>query len=630
MQTKHTKITLSLIVLFFIFSSISYAATTLFGVEYKRMLHECPEFAEADKHLNETWKVLAQVSNPQNLQKYKDNQLYWTNTDRHERVVNMLELGVMEEGPFHIPVAALKNNKVDKDLAYALVTKERALWLDEIVRQEKDPAYLPTFSGLLYWGRSTAGVYLAFKPDGWWTEMILCYAWIDIPAAQQAKIILDESNDKPTFVTVRGLLNGLTGFEWYEDTADVSSFSVESDAELKQNSKSTVIAQKGNIVIEESLKALTGNKAETAISEATSVEVGYVRLAIKGTKVNLRPEPRAAGIVIAQMNTGDVFIAEKWPITLKDDESQWYKIVLPAPDSGKIEPLCDWDERFISNVAYVNANFVAISPLEKSDMERILATPVGIGYSYDAAHGINKFDAMVKAGLIPFSSSYFVKERAEIFGGNPLNSKAPVVGHYERGEIIVTGMEPEGKYYMVMDPKFRKPAGFIKAANISVKPVEIESWQNNFNWGGFDSTCQLSLGANLPEIVRKWGEAKIERSAFDFLDGYVIYTSVETPDFVAAFYETLPEPDGTVRSLTIPYLQQFYTKRKGAMIGGIHIGHSDEDAVKKLLGEPHSKDRDRDSGENFWNWNAEFNDLWIYFDENGLVSSISIQWRAAD
>ena len=366
------------------------------------------------------------------------------------------------------------------------------------------------------------------------------------------------------------------------------------------------------------LAALSGCRAAAS-------EIGYVRLAIKGTSVNLRPQPRAAGQVVAQMNTGDVFFAEKWPITLEDDNTQWYKIVLPAPDSGRIEPLCDWDSRFTANVAFVRSDFATVSPLKQGDVERILATPVGRGYSV----GTDELEAMKRAGLIPFSPFYSAKERVEIFGDNPQMADASIVGYYERGGVRVTGMEADGKYYTVMDPGFRKPGGYVKAADISVEPYEIKRWDNDFNWGGFEATCRLTVGANLPEIVRKWGEAEIERSAFEFLESYVIYTSVEQPDFEATFYEYLPESgDAPDSSRAIPYLQTFDISRKGASIGGIRIGRDDEDSVKKLLGEPHSKGRD--DGENFWNWNAEFNDLWVRFDGNGLVSGVSFQWRAAD
>ena len=111
-----------------------------------------------------------------------------------------------------------------------------------------------------------------------------------------------------------------------------------------------------------------------AAIEPALADDDYVRLAIKGTNVNLWPQPRAAGSVIAQTNTGYVFFAEKRPITDDNNGSLWYKIVLPAVDYGNLKTLHEWDSRFTANAAYVSANYVMISPLERGDLERILAT----------------------------------------------------------------------------------------------------------------------------------------------------------------------------------------------------------------------------------------------------------------
>ena len=117
-------------------------AARLSDAEYKRMLNDCPEFADAEKHLNDTWKVLQQISNPQNMQEYRKDQINWITNTRQESVNAMLTSRNIDL----VPSAALRNNKVDKDLAFAVVTKERALWLDELVKQEKDPAYLTTIT----------------------------------------------------------------------------------------------------------------------------------------------------------------------------------------------------------------------------------------------------------------------------------------------------------------------------------------------------------------------------------------------------------------------------------------------------------------------------------------------------
>ena len=99
---------------------------------------------------------------------------------------------------------------------------------------------------------------------------------------------------------------------------------------------------------------------------AAFAEGDYARLAIKGTKVNLRPQPRAAGSVVAQANTGDVFIAEKKPIACTDDKSEWYKIVLAVDAQNKTSKLP-------KSFAFVRSDFATISPLKKGDMESILA-----------------------------------------------------------------------------------------------------------------------------------------------------------------------------------------------------------------------------------------------------------------
>ena len=370
------------------------------------------------------------------------------------------------------------------------------------------------------------------------------------------------------------------------------------------------------------LTALSGCRAEAAMSADD-----YVRLAIKGTNVNLRPGPRASGSVVAQMNTGDVFFAEKWPITLEDDKSQWYKIVLPAPDSGEIKPLCDWDKRFVANVAFVRADFATVSSLKEGDVERILATPVGRGYSFNVIPGSDEFDAMVKAGFIPLSPTCTVARQTDIFGGNPLNSDAPVIGRHERGaRVEIVGVEPEGLYYVTADPNFRKSAGFVKADDISVRHYEPDEVKNSA-WLGMNAYCVMSAGANLPEIVRKWGEAKVEREAYEFIGMYLIHTSVELPDFHATFYEYLPEPDGTREDHLTPAIRNFNSctaKRNGALIGLIRIGHDDKNSVKKLLGEPHIENKDS------WYWNNEFNHLGVTFDGNGRVLSVDIEARSAD
>jgi len=370
-----------------------------------------------------------------------------------------------------------------------------------------------------------------------------------------------------------------------------------------------------------------------ALCSAAFAEDGYVRLAINGTNVNLRPQPRAGGSVVAQMNTGDVFFAEEWPITCTIDDSLWYKIVLPAPDSGAIKTLRDWDSRFKANVAFVNANFVTVSPLKNGDMGRIEATPVGEGY-WAGGHDPWVAFQMEKAGFMPFYPAFTTKNATDIYRNSPINDNVPtVIGRHERGaDVWVIGIEidsDECLAFIVADPSFRKPAGWVVADDISVERYEMEF--GDFDFIGFQRFCILSVGGNLPEIYRKW-HGTVERRAFEFFDEYVIYTSFEGSEFQVTFYEYLPQPDGTPNYNPAP-IRYFQTlsinNRDGAsFVGGIHIGHDEKNTVQKLLGEPSAKNKDEE-GES-WNWSSEFSDLYVNFDNDGIVSSMSIQARAAD
>ena len=128
-------------------------------------------------------------------------------------------------------------------------------------------------------------------------------------------------------------------------------------------------------------RATSENQPQSHPQNAT----GYMRLTINGTNVNVRPQPFAAGRVLARMQTGDVFIAEKQPVVVEQGKSEWYKIVL-AVDSAT-NGMCEmsqWDPRLTATVAFVHADYADASPLLAGDMDKIGATPAGgAGYPSD-------------------------------------------------------------------------------------------------------------------------------------------------------------------------------------------------------------------------------------------------------
>ena len=136
----------------------------------------------------------------------------------------------------------------------------------------------------------------------------------------------------------------------------------------------------------------SGTVASQAVPE------GYVRLAITGTDVNLRPLPQAGGSVVAQANTGDMFIAEQWPIKNTADESEWYRIVFAVKGDGSIVPLSSVNKRFkVDFFPFVSAKFAAISPVTPQEDIAIREIPYRKGFSYDL--GNNLPDIVRKFGL---------------------------------------------------------------------------------------------------------------------------------------------------------------------------------------------------------------------------------------
>lgn len=360
-------------------------------------------------------------------------------------------------------------------------------------------------------------------------------------------------------------------------------------------------------------------------------EDGYVRLAVKGTHVNLRPQPRSSGSVVAQMNAGDMFIAEKYPIVCDDDASEWYRIVLAVDaKTNGISILSEWDSRFRLNVAFVRADFTSLSPLEKGDMEKILATPVGVGYSFDTDPHGSEFPTLIADNFRFFAYYCSLADHTDIYDANPHDGGAKVTGRYKGGDTVrLLGRNSDGDAYAVMDPFFKRLPGFVEASAVD-KEYYHEGQKLDFN--AFSAFCQRYVGANIGEIVRKWGHFKVERKVVDnFGDGnYVIFSSLTAPDMQISFYEWLPEADGSPQQLlSIALLNGFDIARKGAGIGGIYIGVDwcGKEWVKKLLGAPDATDRDA-RGE-YWGWHSEFNDVKVHF-EGGVVSSVALDARPAD
>ena len=369
---------------------------------------------------------------------------------------------------------------------------------------------------------------------------------------------------------------------------------------------------------------------------AAFAEDGYVRVSIKGTNVNLRPKPQAKGAVIARMNTGDVFIAEKWPVTAVEDGSKWYKIVLrPDPKSGVIVTFLDafsyYDEDREGTVspanAYVSVQFTEESPLAAGDMEGIMETPAGEGFSAldtspenQRRMALGNGGVFYAGGLFPEGSNrkeYAAYREPSAKSGQkkyPLTEK-----NVNRGELYVVDKSTPGWFQIITDST-PVSSGWIQA-----KPEfsQIE----DFSLGQFMALC---LGANVPEIVRKWGPGKIVSRDNSVL-GESWWHSVEN--------NTKMSFDGLEVSFTDARNFEFTLTRRGAGMGGIFIGEKwcDKEYLKRVFAHFSSEkiqaDKRQDGAEQ-WSLNLG-RDGWFYnyeivFGADGLVSELHFDCRDAN
>ena len=154
---------------------------------------------------------------------------------------------------------------------------------------------------------------------------------------------------------------------------------------------------------------------------------GYVKLSLAGTGVNIRPLPQASGAVIAQANTGDVFIAEQWPIENTAEKSQWYRIVSVVKDDGAIVPLSSANKQFKAGFfPFVSTKFVDVSPMTLEEDARVREIPYRKDFKYDL--GNNLPDIVRTFGLGKVERKFDLE----------------VIQYFGMGSIVTTNIELPG------------------------------------------------------------------------------------------------------------------------------------------------------------------------------------------
>ncbi|MCL1875945.1 MAG: hypothetical protein FWF87_06765, partial [Synergistaceae bacterium] len=368
---------------------------------------------------------------------------------------------------------------------------------------------------------------------------------------------------------------------------------------------------------------------------AASAEDGYVRVTIKGTNVNLRPQPRAGGNVVAKVNTGDVFIAETWPVTDVNDGSKWYRIVFrPDPKDG-IVPFVNtfsyYDAEMEADVspaeAFVSAQFANVTPLAAGGMKQIMETPRGGGFSALDTSAENQRRMALDKGV--FNADNLFPEGSEgkkyaVYSEPSTNSgkkKYPLTEENEYfGAMYVTDKSIPG-WLQIIGDKTWFSSGWIEA-----EPgfLQVE----DFSLGHFMALC---LGANVPEIMRKWGPGVItarDNSALEesYWHGVTDTTKMSFDGLEVNFFMD-------TRNF------EFTLTRRGAGMGGIFIGEAwcDKDYLKRVFAHfPPEKIQAGKSDDGAESWRLELGrDGWFYgyeitFGSDGLVSELHFYCRDAN
>ena len=182
-------------------------AVALSHSEMQALSQKNQAYANARASLDAALKAL-RTANPERLQDILDDQRQWDRSWQDSLVSSMI--AAHKQGR-SVPGSVLANNRVDKTLAYAKVTAERAHIIGELVKQAQSPTYGVGFTGRLGQARHPMmGGMFTVTPEGWWTSITICFFWEKDSLGQQSQREL--GLPVGSSVNVRGRLRSAGGF----------------------------------------------------------------------------------------------------------------------------------------------------------------------------------------------------------------------------------------------------------------------------------------------------------------------------------------------------------------------------------------------------------------------------------
>ena len=337
---------------------------------------------------------------------------------------------------------------------------------------------------------------------------------------------------------------------------------------------------------------------------AESAESGFVVIEITKDNVRLRGEPSAEGEIITELPAGTLLLVETWPIDDVTGKMSWFAVVGVLNDT-KENIRTEITGNFWSPW-YVNTSYT-----ERTKRE-IPSNVYVQGYS-----AVNSSPKSQRS----MAENHSIKEivpaegdgdqRIPVYAEPATSSTEINVGLTgwqcsQSGLIGVDGARPG--WMLLVDLAGQLPSGWVESKHMS---PQVYAYGSEAAY-----LVALTLGANVPEIMRRWGPSRVKRTVEERWSGFHANTEL--------IFEGLEVIYTDYRNFA------FRLTRRGAGIGGIFIGTDwcDKDYIEKTFGGQFTIEKQtRDGGTEGWafsggpdGWNFSFN---LIFDANGQVQEFA-------
>ena len=334
-------------------------------------------------------------------------------------------------------------------------------------------------------------------------------------------------------------------------------------------------------------------------------ETGFVVLEVTGDNVRLRSSPsvEGEGKIVAVLPAGALLLAETWPIEDDSGGMSWFAVANVLDSTGENSNTEIADNSW-SPVRYVSASYV-----ERTERKIPVSAYV---------RGYGAVDSSLEAQRRMAENSSVKNLIADKKGGQqripvyaePATSSTEInidvtdTEHFPYSLVGVDGVTPG--WMLLVDLAGRLPSCWAESKQVS---SHIHSSYGN-NEAAY--LVALTLGANVPEIMRRWGPGSIKRTVAERWSGLHVDTKLSFEGFevVHTDYDNF----------------EFILTRKGAGIGGIFIDTDwcDKDYIEKIFGGQFTIEKyQRDGHQEHWQFGGG-PDGWHFgfsftFDAKGLV-----------